>query len=110
LLVPTSFALAVLQHAACLPLDDLSNYSSAWERQPGASSGEDPIDASADIDDGTDGGAGADGADAGLDAGTALGATRDAADGAPVPDAGERPGNDGGPALDAGEPDAALAP
>jgi hypothetical protein len=100
----------VLQQAACLPLDDLSNYSSAWERQPAATS-EDPLDASADVDDRDDGGAAANGADAGLDAGTPLGSPRDAADGAPLPDAGERPAvSDGGPPLDAGEPDAALAP
>jgi hypothetical protein len=105
------FALAVLQQAACLPLDDLSNYSSAWERQPGAMSGEDPLDASADVDDRGDGGAAANGADAGLDAGTPLGSPRDAADGAPTPDAGERTGlSDAGPPLDAGEPDAALTP
>jgi hypothetical protein len=99
----------VLQQAACLPLDDMSNYSSAWERQPGAESGEDPLDASADAGDRGDGGAAPNGADAGLDAGTPLGFPGDAADG--TPDAGERPAvSDGGPPLDAGDPDAALAP
>ena len=101
----------MLQQAACLPLDDLSSYSSAWERQSGAVSGDDPLDASADVDDRGDAGAASNGADAGLDAGSPPGSTPDAGDGALAPDAGERPAvSDAGPAIDAGDPDAALAP
>jgi hypothetical protein len=111
LLAAAVLAPTVLQQAACLPLDDLSNYSSAWERQAGAMSGEDALDASAAVDGRGDGGAAANSADAGLDAGTPLGSPRDAGDGAPAPDAGERPAvGDGGAPPDAGELDAALAP
>jgi hypothetical protein len=102
-----TLALAVLQQSACLPLDDLSSYSSAWERQS-AASGDDARDASADVIEPGEGGAAARGDDAGLDASSPLGPTPDAGNGAPAPDAGERPAvSDGGPALDAGEPDAA---
>lgn len=102
-----ALALTLLQQLACLPLDDLSSYSSAWERQP-AVSGDDARDGSVDSVEPGDGGAAARGGDAGLDASSPLEPTTDAGDGAPAPDAGERPSvSDAGPALDAGEPDAA---
>jgi hypothetical protein len=105
-----AIALAALQQAACLPLDDLSSYSSAWERQSMLSD-DAPLDASADVDDRGDSGAAADGADAGLDASGPLSPTPDAGDDAPAPDAGEPPAaSDAGPERDAGQLDAALAP
>jgi hypothetical protein len=105
-----AFGLCALQHAACLPLDDLSSYSSAWERQS-AVTDDGRLDASTDVDDPEDGGAVADDAGARLDASSPLGTAPDAGDGARAPDAGERPTiSDGGPALDAGELDAALTP
>jgi hypothetical protein len=102
-----ALALALVQQAACLPLDDLSSYSSAWERQP-AVSADDTRDGSAESVEPGDGGLAARGDDAGLDASSPLEPTTDAGDGAAAPDAGERPAvSDAGPALDAGEPDAA---
>jgi hypothetical protein len=105
-----SFALALLPQAACLPLDDLSSYSSAWER-PSAVSDDDGLDASAEVAPRGDGGAAAGDAGARLDASSPLDTTTDAGDDARGPDAGERPAvSVGGPALDAGDADAALAP
>jgi hypothetical protein len=93
-----------------LPLDDLSSYSSAWERQS-AVSDDDVLDASADVTERGDGGAAAGDAGARLDASSPLGTATDAGDDARGPDAGDRPAvSDGGPTLDAGDSDAAPAP
>jgi hypothetical protein len=99
---------AAWPQAACLPLDDLSSYSSAWERQPGVRVGDEPLDASTDAGAPADSGATANGADAGLDASSPLVPMPDAGAGEPAADAGEPPAaGDGGPPLDAGGTDAA---
>lgn len=101
-----ALALIALEQAACLPLDDLSSYSSAWERA-GATSDEAAIDASSGVDDRADGGADASGSDAGPDASSPLGPAPDAGAGAAASDAGARAPSDGGLGVDAAASDAA---
>lgn len=96
----------------CLPLDDLSSYSSEWERQTREVASNLRPDASASADGLGDGGA-TDGAGAVLDASAPLDASPPG-DAGPDSDAGESPLDAGapGPALDAAaaEGDAAVAP
>jgi len=98
-------------HVACLPLDDLSNYSSAWERQTSEVVNGLSPDASAPSD-GADSGVML-GAEAPFDAGGPLAPVPEASDGGSEPavdaapnesaDAGEPPLVDAGSALlDAG--------
>ena len=90
-------------HVACLPLDDLSSYSSAWERQAlEAVNGLRP-DASAASDAVADSGTSS-GMTAPPDAASALGSPPDASDDAGGPDPEADSSADGGapPSFDAG--------
>lgn len=105
--VLAALVLATLAHGACLPLDDLSDYSSSWERQPAVVIGAlDPVDASSG--DPQDGGAMAGGNEVPPDA-SSPSAALDAGPGEPAVDGGEPPSiNDGGRTPDAGLADAGL--
>jgi hypothetical protein len=103
-LLQAMLVLAMVMHAACLPLDDLSSYSSAWQA-PSAigADGEAALDASASTGDGEDAGATPSGGDAAPDASSPPASSPDVRPGAPAPDAGEpRVIDDGGVGLDAG--------
>jgi hypothetical protein len=103
-----SLALVAAGPAACLPLDDLSSYSSAWEAPSPIAAEEDVLDASASAGGGGDSGTTANGADVPADASARVAATPDASPSAPAADAGEPAvSSDGGSALDAGAADAA---
>lgn len=103
-----TLVLATLEHAACLPLDDLSSYSSAWERPPALVVDDDALDASTGAGERGDSGATPGGAGAALDAGGPLAPPPDASPSAPASDAGEPAViRDAGSALDAGSADAA---
>jgi len=100
---------SALLQAACLPLDDLSSYSSAWERPSDETANAEPLDAAtsgADLGD-----SGVNGGDDPLDASSPSSPTPDAGDGGPEQDAGSSsaPG-DGGSGLDAGAPSPDAAP
>jgi hypothetical protein len=98
---------SVLLQAACLPLDDLSSYSSAWERPSDEAANSQSADASASGADLGDGGV--NGGDDPLDASRPSSPTPDAGDGGPERDAGSSPApGDGG--FDAGAPAPDAAP
>jgi hypothetical protein len=102
-----SLVLAASGQAACLPLDDLSSYSSAWERPASGAVDDDALDASTGAGERGDSGTTANGAGLPSDASARL-ASPDASPGEPAPDAAEPAisSNDGGSALDAGAADA----
>jgi hypothetical protein len=107
--VLSALVAAALGQAACLPLDDLSSYSSAWQGQPDVIVEAERPDAAGDVEVPGDGGAASNDPDAGLDASSPMVPTPDAGAAEATPDAGEAPAaaDDGGTPLDAGAPDAA---